>query len=279
MELGMLMIKAIVLGMILTGVLGFVFWRFASKSTETALGRLDRETEAVRQKQIELTDKIKLANEELLKRRGEADALVAKMAGDAEEVARKEREKIVNKARQDAEEIINKAQRTKEDMRKVIEADMYLKAIDFTVLMMNEIFSDRIKKAVNHDFIEEYLDGLQKVDMSIVDAAITEAEVATVETIEPDIKKRLEEVILNRLGRPLTLKLEVDKSILAGIVLRFGNLRLDGGLYNLLKEKGIEMKERLERGLLDTESIKIEPKAEGSTPGQVKLAAAPEPGA
>ena len=148
MELGMLMIKAIVFGMILTGVLGFAFWRFASKSTETALSRLDRETEAVRQKQIELTDKIKQANEELMKRRAEADALVAKMKEDASDTAQKEREKIVNKARQDAEEIINKAQRTKDDMRKVIEQEMHLKAIDFTVLMMNEIFSDRIKKAV-----------------------------------------------------------------------------------------------------------------------------------
>ncbi|HSA31959.1 MAG TPA: F0F1 ATP synthase subunit delta [Candidatus Omnitrophota bacterium] len=263
MELGMLMIKAIVFGMILTGVLGFVFWRFASKSTETALSRLDRETEAVRQKQIELTDKIKQANEELMKRRAEADALVAKMKEDASETAQKEREKIVNKARQDAEEIINKAQRTKEDMRKVIEQEMHLKAIDFTVLMMNEIFSDRIKKAVNRDLIEEYLDGLQKVDMSIVDDAITETEITTVETIEPDIQKRLEEIIVSRLGRPLQLKLNADRSVLAGIVIRFGNLRLDGSLYNLLKEKGIEMKERLERGLLEDEGGKKDNKPAG----------------
>ncbi len=271
MELGMLMIKAIVFGMILTGVLGFAFWRFASKSTETALSRLDRETEAVRQKQIELTDKIKQANEELMKRRAEADALVAKMKEDASDTAQKEREKIVNKARQDAEEIINKAQRTKDDMRKVIEQEMHLKAIDFTVLMMNEIFSDRIKKAVNRDLIEEYLDGLQKVDMSIVDDALTEAEITTVDTIEPDIQKRLEEIIIGKLGRPLQLKLTVDREVLAGIVIRFGSLRLDGSLYNLLKEKGIEMKERLERGLLETEHGKKDsqaPKTDNSSAGQ-----------
>jgi F0F1-type ATP synthase membrane subunit b/b' len=271
MELGMLMIKAIVFGMILTGVLGFAFWRFASKSTETALSRLDRETEAVRQKQIELTDKIKQANEELMKRRAEADALVAKMKEDASDTAQKEREKIVNKARQDAEEIINKAQRTKDDMRKVIEQEMHLKAIDFTVLMMNEIFSDRIKKAVNRDLIEEYLDGLQKVDMSIVDDALTEAEITTVDTIEPDIQKRLEEIIIGKLGRPLQLKLTVDREVLAGIVIRFGSLRLDGSLYNLLKEKGIEMKERLERGLLEAEHGKKDsqaPKIDNSSAGQ-----------
>jgi len=277
-ETTILLIKAIVFGMIFTGILGFFFVRFAAKSTDTALSRLDRETEAVRKKQIELTDKIKQANEELTKRRSEADALVAKMKEDAADVAQKEREKIVNKARQDAEEIINKAQRTKEDMRKVIEEEMHIKAIDFTVLMLNEIFSERIKKAVNHDMIEEYLDGLQKVDMGIVDAAISDAEVLTVEPMEPEMQKRLGEIILKGLGRPLNLKLEVDKSILAGIVLRFGNLKLDGSLYNILKEKGIEMKERIERGLLDTGDQNIKPKIDAD-PAKPAAEAAPKTGA
>ncbi|HSV43167.1 MAG TPA: hypothetical protein VLJ10_01305, partial [Candidatus Bathyarchaeia archaeon] len=85
--MGMILIKALMLGAIVTAALGFVFIKVVSKSTETHVGRLNRETEAVRSKQSELNQKIKEANEELVRRREEADTLVAKMKEDAQSAA------------------------------------------------------------------------------------------------------------------------------------------------------------------------------------------------
>ncbi len=253
--LAMLMVKAIITGMVLVGFLGFVFWRFAAKSTERELGRLDRETEMVRKKQSELNSKIKEVNEELVKRRGEADALVAKMREDAEEAARLERDKIVKKAREEGEEIISKAQRTKDDMRKALELEMHMKAVDFTMLLVTEIFSERLRASVDRDLTMEFLEGLEKVDMGVIDEAIGEAEVVSAAPLAADMAAKLASILESKLGRQISIMSKIDPSILVGIMIRFGSLRLDGTLVNILKQKTIEYKERLERGLLKTDKV------------------------
>ena len=245
-----LMIQAIVLGAVFTGILGFIFIKVVSKSTDTHVTRLNRETESVRSKQTELSQKIKEANEELQKRRQEADALVAKMKEDAETKALEEREKIIKKARTDGEDIILKAQKTKDDMRKVLEKDMELKAIDFMVILSGEVFSDRVRRALNRELCSEFLDSLQKVDMSMVSPKIDEANVVSAIALEEDLKKQLSDIIEKKLGRKITMKLSEDEKLLAGLVIQFESLKLDGSLANIMKEKGVEMKERLERGLL-----------------------------
>lgn len=249
-NMGMLLIQAIILGAIVTGVLGFVFIKVVSRSTETHVTRLNRETESVRSKQSELNQKIKEANEELKKRREEADALVSRMKDEASTTAKDEREKMILKARQESEDIIAKAQKTKEAMRKVIEKDMELKAIDFMVIMMGEIFSERVRESLNRDLTMEFLDSLQKIDVSMVNANIGEAEITSPIPLAEDLRNRLDEILQQRLGRKIVLKLQEDPKVLAGIIICFESLKLDGSLANMVKEKGTDMKERLERGLL-----------------------------
>lgn len=249
-EMGMILVKAIIFGAVFTGILGFAFYKWASKSTETHISRLNRETEAVRTKQSELNQKIKDANEELDKRRKEADELVSKMKEDAEAAAKEEREKIITKARTESEDIILKAQKTKEDMRKALEKDVELKAIDFMVILATEVFSEKVRQGLNRDLISEFLDSLQKVDMSMVSDTIDEAEVVSPIPLEEDLKARLTDILTKKMGRPIGLKLAEDAKLLSGILIRFESLKLDGSLANMMKEKGVEMKERLERGLL-----------------------------
>lgn len=246
----MLMVKALILGVIVTGFLGFIFIKVVSKSTETHVSRLNRETEAVRGKHAELNQKIKEANEELQKRREEADSLVARMKEDAATTAGEEREKIIKAARLESEEIIAKAQKTKDDMRKVLEKELELKAVDFMVILADEIFSERVRESLNRDLTSEFLDSMQKIDMSMVSDDISMAEVAAPVILADDLKKRMVDIFNNKLGRKIELKLIEDEKLLAGIVIRFENLKLDGSLANMMKEKGADLKERLERGLL-----------------------------
>lgn len=250
MDVGMLLIKAIVLGMVVTLVLGFILINILSRSTDTAVNRLNRETEEVREKQNELNTKIKQANEELVKRRSEADALVAKMKDDAEEKAKAEREKIIAKARSDSEEIITKAQKTKDEIRKNIEKEMNLKAIDFTVMILDEIFSAHSKGALNETLISDFLKGLAEVDMDMIDEDVTTADIVTVAPLAEQFRTRLLGIIKEKLGREIALNESVDEKIIGGMVLRFGSLSLDGSMRNMVSEKGVQIKEKLERGLI-----------------------------
>lgn len=249
----MLLIQALVVGIIFTGVLGFFLVRYLSSSTQQAVSRLNRETEDVRAKQTELNEKIKQANEELQLRRKEADALTSKMAEDAQEKAKKEREDILKKSRTEAEDIINKAQHTKDDLRKAIEKEVEMKALDFNVVLLREVLSDKSLKALDESLISEFIESLNQIDMDMISDVVMTAEVCTGTPLDPKFKNRLSDVLQKRLGRTITISDAIDKKVISGMILRFGSLKLDGSLRSSLQERGTEIKEKLEKGVITLE--------------------------
>lgn len=249
-DMAMLLIKALVLGCVVTAVLGFILIKFLSKSTETAVTRLNKETEVVRAKQSELNAKIKDANEELSKRRAEADALVIKMKQEAEEKAKEEREKILKKAREEGDEIIAKAQRTKDDVRKVLEQEASIKAVDFGKLLLEEILAEKIKGFFNEALIDEFLDNLEEVDMSMIDKEINTIDVLTPLALSEKEQERLTNIVKKKLNRDIKINSAIDPKCIGGIILKFGSLSLDASLHHLLEEHSINLKERIEKGLL-----------------------------
>ena len=250
MDLGMLLIKAVVAGMVFVAIGGFFIWKFSKDTIDKDLNRLNRETEAVRGKQVELNAKIKEASEELTKRKAEADALVAKMTEDASIKAREERDKILAKARQEGEEIIVKANNTKEDIRKVIIKEMDMKAADFTAMILNTVLSKQGKPALDDCMIGEFLENLMKMDMEMIGDEIKTADVVTALPLSDSSRNRLSDAIAKKLGRPLTIIATEDLKVLSGIILKFGSLAIDGSLRSMIRESSLELKEKIEKGLL-----------------------------
>jgi F0F1-type ATP synthase membrane subunit b/b' len=249
-EATLLLIKALIFGMIFTWVLGFFFIRYMSKHTETAVSRLNRETEDVRHKQVELNEKIKEASEELVKRRKEADALVAKMKEDAEDKATQEREKIIQKARQDAEEIINKAHHTKDQVRKELEKEMKLQAIDYCILLMEQFFTSRSFEALDASLIAEFFTDMESVDMEMIGPDVQSIDVMTARPLSDTFEQRLTDILFSKLERKFQVNKSVQKEIIGGILLKFGTLSLDGSLKSVLRNTAEEVKEKLEKGLI-----------------------------
>jgi len=246
----MMIIQFLILTFVVSGVIIFFLKKILFDSTQGAVNRLNRETEEVRAKQAELNEKIKLANEELVKRRSEADELVNKMKEEAMEKANAEREKVIVKARSDAEEIISKAQRTKDEMRKVLEKEMEMKTMDFSGMILKEILSNMALKALNDSLIDEFLESLKNVDMDMISLDVTEAKISSPLPLSEPHKNRISDIIRQKLDREITIKAETDKTIMSGIVLEFGSLKLDGSLSNMVFKKGTELKEKIEKGLL-----------------------------
>ena len=250
MHFGQLIIQFLVLTAVVSGVLIFVLKKVLFDSTQGAVNRLNRETEVVRAKQAELNEKIKQANEELAKRKSEADALVSKMTEEAESKAKEERDKIINKARQDGEEIINKAQKTKAEIRRVLEQEIDLKAIDFSVIVLNSVLSKQAALSLNDTMTIEFLQALKDVDMSMIDEKITTLDVVAASPLSERLRNIMSQLMREKLGRDIMINATVDPAILAGMVLKFGTLSLDGSLYASLRKKSEEVKGLLEKGLL-----------------------------
>ena len=250
MDLGMMLIKAVIVGMVFVAIGGFFIWKFSKDTIDKDLYRLNKETEAVLTKQTELNQKIKEANEELTKRKAEADALVLKMTEDAEKAAREEREKLIVKARQEGEDIIVKANNTKADIRKNIVKEMDMRAVDFTALILDDVLSKEGRIALEECLITEFIGSLAKMDMEMIGEEIKTAEVVTSSALSEGMRNRLSETLLGKFGRTIAVTATTDPKILSGMILRFGSLALGGSLKNMVRESATGLKEKLEKGLL-----------------------------
>lgn len=245
-----LIIQFLALTTIISGALIFVLHRVFVSSVEGAKQRLERDAEAARAREAELNRKIKQADDELAARKRELDQLEQKMKGQLEEEANKHKEELVNKARAEAEDIILKAQNAAEGIRRDIEKQMELRIIDYSTKILNEILSKKAKAAFEKDLVEEFIAQLQEVDMSKISLEIKKAEVVTSCGLPESDLKRIESIVKGKTAREMTFESKISDEFVAGVVIKFGSLHLDGSLRNAVRECAVSLKSEIEKGYL-----------------------------
>ncbi len=242
-----LIIQFLLLTAIISGALIFALHRVFLSSVEGAKQRLERDAEAARAREVELNSKIKQASEELAARKKELDQLEQKMKVDLEASAEKHREELVTKARADAEEIITKAQNAADSIRLDIEKQMEIRIIDHAVSIIGSVLTKRAKVALEKDLFEEFLEQLRNVDMSKISQDIKKADVVTSLGLSDADLKRVSDEICARSGRTIELHSKVDGAHIAGVVIHFGSLQLDGSLRTAVKEAATALKAEAEK--------------------------------
>lgn len=242
-----LIIQFLLLTAIISGALIFTLHRVFVSSVEGAKQRLEHDAEAARAREVELNGKIKQADEELAARRKQLDQLEQKMKNELEAEAEKRREELVNKARADAEEIITKAQSAAEAIRRDIEKQMELKIIDHAVRVLGNVLTKRAKASLEKDLVEEFIEQLKGMDMSKISLDIKHADVVTSMPLSDADLARIGDVVKARTGREITLSSKVDAGHLAGVIIQFGSLQLDGSLKTALKDAAVVLKAEAER--------------------------------
>ena len=166
-------IKFLALTAVVSGVIIFFLHRVFVESTEGAISKLNDEIAKSNAKQAELSKKLKEADEELEKRKIESKELAEKIRTEAEEESKASRESIVSKAREEGEEIIAKAQNAKEEMRKEIQSEFDIKLIGYSMEILNQVFSQKVKDGLNDVLMDEFLEKLQDIDMSRIDGGMS----------------------------------------------------------------------------------------------------------
>ncbi len=242
-----LIIQFLFLTAIISGGLIFTLHRVFVSSVEGARQRLERDAEAARTREVELNGKIKQADEELATRRKQLDQLEHKMKSELEAAADKHRDELLAKSRGEAEEIITKAQSAAEAIRRDIEKQMELKIIDYSVRIMGDVLTKRAKAALEKDLVEEFIEQLKSVDMSKISLDIKEANVVTTLPLSDADLARIAGVVKARTGREIILRSKVDAGPLAGVIIQFGSLQLDGSLKTAIKDMAGALKADAER--------------------------------
>jgi F0F1-type ATP synthase membrane subunit b/b' len=249
MTLG-LIVQFFILTFFVSGVIIFVLHRVFVSSVDGAKQRLEHDAESARAREAELNRKIKQADEELASRKKEMDQLEQRMKGELEEEANKHKEELVNKARSDAEEIILKAQAAAEGIRKDIEKQMEIGIIDYSTKILNEMFSKKAKAAFEKDLVEEFILQLKDIDMSKISPEIKKAEVVTSCGISDADLGRIADITRTKTGREIAFEPKISDEFVAGVVIKFGSLHLDGSVKNAVRESAVALKSEVEKGNL-----------------------------
>jgi len=246
MDFKWFIVNFIFLMIVFVGVTIAVIKRTLFSSTDSALKKLDSELAKANAKQVDLTKKLRQADEELSQRKQEASELTGKMRNEAEEESKNEREKIIGKAREESEEIIAKAQNAKEKIKIALEKEVDTKVVKTSVVILNEILSENAKKAFNKELIDEFFVKLENVDMSRISPETKEAEIISLVPLSDDEKENFSKIIEKKVGRKLTLSTLEDPQLGGGAILKFGSMSLDGSIKNLIRNAALKIQEEVD---------------------------------
>ncbi len=242
-----LIIQFLILTVVISGGIIFALYMVLIKTVDGAKQRLDRDAEAARQREAELNQKIKEADAELQRRNKELDLMEKKMRQELEEQTNKQKEEMINKARAEAEEIITKAQNAREQIRREVEKTMEIKIVDYAADITSEILSVKVKEALDKYLIAEFIEKLNKVDMSRISLDIKVADVISATAVPETLLTEIAKVFKDKLSRDIKLNPKIDPKVVGGIILMFESLQLDGSLQNALKESANALKQQVEK--------------------------------
>ncbi|MBF0512290.1 MAG: F0F1 ATP synthase subunit delta, partial [Candidatus Omnitrophica bacterium] len=122
---------------------------------------------------------------------------------------------------------------------------------DYAQEILNDILSTRVKEEVDNNLMSEFIEKLKTVDMSRISKDLTTADVMSANAIPASLLDELAKGLKSKLSRDIKLNAKVDPSVVGGVVLMFGSLRLDGSLHNALKESANVLKQKIERSYLN----------------------------
>jgi len=240
-------LKLAVLLVVISATAIFLMWYFIFRSVEGAKERLSLHAESARKREAELNQKIKEADAELQRRNKELDVLEKKMRQDLEESINKQKDEIIGKARTEAEEIITNAQNAREQIRRDVEKTMEIKIIDYAAGITTDILSVKIKEGLDKQLIAEFIDKLNKVDMSRIGIDVKVADIVSATPIPEPLLADIANVLKTKLARDIKLNPKVDPKVVGGITLMFESLQLDGSLQNSIRESANALKQQVER--------------------------------
>lgn len=242
-----LIVQFLLLTAVVSGGIIFALYRVFVTQVDGAKQRLERDSEAARARQSELSRKIKEADEELARRKKELREIESKMRNDVEAEVTAEKEKTLGAAREEAEDIITKAQNNCDNLRKEVLSQMEMKILNYSNTILERVLTDKVKASFDSIYIQDFIKQLADVDMSRIAANVDSAEIITARGIDQANQESIEKILKDKLGRAIKVTPKTDPKTVGGVILKFGSLLLDGSLSNAVKQEVMQIKQEVEK--------------------------------
>ncbi len=233
----MMLLQFIILQVVVFGVVIYFLKKTFHGDTNSAIQRLGNVHQDLLQKQSELQKKNEEIEREMQVRKEEAAALTEKMKAEAALEIRKKEDDVLKIARSQAEEIISKAQSSQDDMAKEIESRLSKNLIQFSSEVIRKAISEKVALAMHEELMTDFISKAKNVDLSSVASGTNQAFVIrTPFPLRKDQAEKLNAMLAAKLNYAVNISEVPDSDLIAGMVMQFGSLVLDGSWASLMRD-------------------------------------------
>jgi F0F1-type ATP synthase delta subunit len=222
---------------IVTFLLLIVVLRFLStRHLNGALNRLNALHEENLVKEAQLTEELKIAHEERIAEVNKGKEEAAFLVEEAKKDGLKIRLKVEEEAKLQAQMIIAEGREELGKFQDKLRQEMENKSVDLAVSLVAQIFAEKNRGYLQHEFANEIINEVSKLEKSRFTVITDRVKVVTSSPLEEAQRDNLKNVLLEKLGVYPVLIEEVDEGLISGLTLEIGGLVIDGSLKNKLSK-------------------------------------------
>ncbi len=231
----MLLWQLIIIQVITFTLLVFLLRQFLYKQVTRSLARLQQLYQENLNREEELKRRREETEQELKAKIARNNEEIGRLRAAAEADARKVHEEILAKARGEGRRIVAGAEAQKERMRANLVSEMEEKALGLASDIIEHIFTAQVAQGIHYHLIDELIEEIGKSDGRRLQLTVETVEVVVPFPLTQVQKEKLKKILSSNMGRSVNLKETIDQEIVTGMVLRLGDLVLDGSLKNKLR--------------------------------------------
>ncbi len=242
------MVITIILGQVfvLAGLI-LVLKHFMKGHVSGAVEHLQRLNEELVKQQTELKQKMADAERDYETKMNRLTEEITTKQNQVREEAIKSLEDSKQRALQEREKIIGEAVQTRDKMRQEVMAEMDEKAIMHSKSILAELMTDELGRIFHELLMGEVITALKEVNLEAFQINTDTAEIKTPVALSAEDKKKIAQVLHEKIKKEVTFKEQVDPKLVAGLILTFGTFVIDGSLMNRVSEAAARMKQEAKR--------------------------------
>src|SRR5256712_167297 len=228
-------------------VLAFLLHQVLYRQVTRSLGRLQQLYQENREREEELKRKREETERELRTTMARHQEEIGRLRAEAEATARKMQEELLAQAKEEGRRIVADAEAKRERMRVSLVSEMEEKAVDLASDILGRVFTAPVAQSIHAHLIDELIEEIGKSDGPRPELETETVEVAVPFPLTQTQRERLNTIFSSNVARSVDVKEIIDGEIVAGMVVRLGNVVLDGSLKTKVKGMLAYVRESLSR--------------------------------
>ena len=211
-------------------------YRILYAETTKEMKRLKRLNAETAQEQEKLRLKLEQADQDYERRMHAADDEGRKVIAQHTDSAQVEAQTIITQARSDGDKIIKAALKGQDKVRQEIIDELHVRVSDLAEHVMRDVISGNIQRALNQVYLAEVLEDIASLDSEDVTLTQDHGVIYSAMPLGPEVVSQISHAITSKAGQTLHLDEDVEPQIIAGMIIRIGDLEIDASLQGQLEK-------------------------------------------